>query len=464
MITAQRRLLGLTAAGLTAALVLSACGSSDNGSASSTAGANGTTSTAAGNTADTGSTAAGPGTAGSDTAAPSGDTAASGGAGSSSAAPLPAAQLTLLFGSSGKAETDALNAATAAWAKTSGSTVTVTPAQNLTQQLAQGFSSGTAPDVFYVGADQMANYAKAGNLLAYADSLPNAADFYPVLKQSFSYDGKFYCAPKDFSTLALFINTDLWTKAGLTDADIPKNWNDLEKVAKKLGTGGVAGLSVSPERDRVDAFLAQNGAYLVNDSGKPTADDSKNVEALTFVKKLMTEGALKTPKELGASWAGEAFGKGTAAMVVEGNWLLGALKSDYPNLKYKVAELPAGPTGTKGTLEFTNCWGISATTKNPDQAKALVSYLTGTDVQLGFAKAFGVIPSVQSAKDQYLAQNPDNKPFVDGIDYAKGVVAAPGVTEALDDYNSQLQNLAGSDPKTILESVQQNLSDAMGGN
>ena len=42
--------------------------------------------------------------------------------------------------------------------------------------------------------------------------------------QTFTYDGKFYCAPKDFSTLALEINTDLWTKAGLTDADIPKDW------------------------------------------------------------------------------------------------------------------------------------------------------------------------------------------------------------------------------------------------
>ena len=158
------------------------------------------------------------------------------------ARPTPApASLKLLFGSSGPAETDALNAATKAWSAESGSTVTVTPAQDLIQQLAQGFSSGQAPDVFYVGADQFANYAKAGNLLDYADSLSNADDFYPALKDSFTYDGKFYCAPKDMSTLALFINTDMWTAAGLTDADIPKNWDDLSAVAKKLTSGNVAG-------------------------------------------------------------------------------------------------------------------------------------------------------------------------------------------------------------------------------
>ena len=380
-----------------------------------------------------------------------------------SASNLPAAKMTLLFGSSGTAETNAINAAAAAWGQQSGSTVTATPAQNLTQQLAQGFSSNTAPDLFYLGADQVANYAKAGNLLAYGDSLSNKSDFYPALTASFTYDNKLYCAPKDASTLALWINTDMWTKAGLTDADVPKNWDQLEAVAKKLTQGKVAGLSVSPERDRVDAFLVQNGSYLVDDAGKATVNSQQNIDALTYVKKLMTDGSLKTPKDLGAGWAGEAFGKGEAAMTIEGNWLIGSLKSDYPNLKAKAYELPTGPTGTKGTLSFTNCWGISATTKYPDQAKAFVEFLTGKDQQLKFSDAFGVIPSIQSAQADYLAKNPANKPFVDGLAYAKGVLNFPGITDVLDDYNSQLGNLAASDPKTILDSVQSNLQSALGG-
>ncbi len=376
---------------------------------------------------------------------------------------MPAASLSLLFGSSGDAETNALKAAAAAWGKQSGSTVTVTPAQNLVQQLAQGFASGKAPDLFYVGADQLANYAKAGNLLDYGDSLSNANDFYPTLKASFTYDGKLYCAPKDVSTLALFINTDMWTKAGLTDADIPKNWDQLATVAKKLTSGKVPGLVLSPERDRLDAFLVQNGGYLVDASGKPTVNSQANIDALTFVKKMYTDGELKWFKDLGAGWAGEAFGKGSAAMTIEGNWLLGSLKSDYPNIKYKVAELPAGPSGTKGTLSFTNCWGISATTKSPNQAKAFVEYLTTPTQQMKFADAFGVIPSVQSAQAAYLKAYPANAPFVNGITYAKGVLNAPGITDVLADYNSQLEGLANTDPKAILDSVQDNLSTALGG-
>ncbi len=447
--------IAFAAAGLSLLMVTTACSSSSTAASSSSS----TSSAApAGSSISAGSASSAPGSAAGSSSAP-----ASAPVGSGSSAPtLPAAKLSVLIGSSGAAETDAVTAAAAAWGKASGSTATVAAAQNLVQQLAQGFASGKAPDVFYVGADQVGNYAKAGNLLPYADSLANAADFYPSLKTSFTYDGKFYCAPKDFSTLALFINTAMWTKAGLTDADIPKNWDQLAAAAKKLTAGKVAGISLSPERDRLDTFMVQNGSYLVDAAGKATVNSEQNIAALTYVKKLYTDGSLKWPKDLGAGWAGEAFGKGEAAMTIEGNWLLGSMTKDYPTEKYTVAELPTGPTGVKGTLSFTNCWGISATTKSPDQAKALVTYLTSTAQQLSFAKSFGVIPSVKSAESAYLAQTPANAPFVTGVAYAKGVVNTPGITDVLNDFNSQLQGLATSDPKAILDSVQSNLSSALG--
>ena len=48
---------------------------------------------------------------------------------------------------------------------------------------------------------QFAGWAGNGSLAAYGDQLANADDFRPSLVQAFTHDGKFYCAPKDFSTL-----------------------------------------------------------------------------------------------------------------------------------------------------------------------------------------------------------------------------------------------------------------------
>ncbi|MGW0477545.1 extracellular solute-binding protein [Streptomyces coeruleorubidus] len=75
------------------------------------------------------------------------------------------------------------------------------------QQFGQGFAADTPPDVFYEDAGRFATYAGAGSLEPYGDSLETKDDFYPALRQAFTYDGKLYCAPKDFSTLALQINT-----------------------------------------------------------------------------------------------------------------------------------------------------------------------------------------------------------------------------------------------------------------
>jgi multiple sugar transport system substrate-binding protein len=456
----RTRLLMSTAA--VALLAMASCGSDDNAGSATTAAGAASATTAAGSTATTAAGSAST-TAGSTEGTTAGST--EGTTGGSGAAPTEGSGgLTILFGSSGDAETNALKAAAADFTKTSGTEVTVTPAQDQTAQLAQAFASGKAPDVFYVGADQVANYTKAGNLFVYGDQLSNAKDFSPALVSAFTYDGKLVCAPKDASTLALFINTDDWTEAGLTDADIPTNWDQLKDVAKKLTTSDRVGLSMGPTRDRIDAFLAQNGGGLTADDGTTiTADSEANVAALEYVKSLLDDGSLKYPGEIDSGWGGEAFGKNKAAMTIEGNWLLGAMKSDYPSVKYKVVELPAGPTGTQGTLVFTNCWGIAATSPNQAAAVKLVEYLTSPDVQLGFSKAFGVIPSIESAQADYLSTYPENAPFVDGVAYAKGVVNLPGVTDVLKDFDSQLESLATGDPKTILESVQQNLTDAISG-
>ena len=368
----------------------------------------------------------------------------------------------MLIGSSGDAETKAVTDATRAWAEKGGSTVTVTPAKDLVQELTQALAGGTPPDLFYVDASKFAGLVKGGALAAYGDQLPNKSDFYPNLLESFSSEGKVYCAPKDFSTLALEINTDLWTKAGLTDADIPTSWDQLETVAKKLTAGGVTGLVVSDTLDRLDAFMKQAGGSLLNsDKTAFTADSPENLAGLQYVQKLAREGVLKFPKQVDSGWGGEALGKGKAAMTIEGNWIVGGVKNDYPSLKYKVVPLPKGTQ--QATLSFTNCWGIAAKSKNQAAAVDLVKYLTSTDQQLAFAKAFGVMPSVQSAAGQFAAQFPEQKAFVEGAGYATGPTSLPGFDQVQKDFDAKILGLSNgsSDPKAMLEALQKNGTAAL---
>jgi multiple sugar transport system substrate-binding protein len=371
-------------------------------------------------------------------------------------------KLTVMIGSSGDAETAAVKEATAAWASKSGNTVEVIAASDLGQQLGQAFASSSPPDLFYTDASKIGTYAKAGNLYAYGDQVKDAG-FVDSLVQSFTYDGKFYCAPKDSSTLALQINTDLWKAAGLTDADYPKDWASLESVAKKLTKGKVTGLVIGNDINRSGAFMRQAGGWVVTD-GKMSADAAGNLQGLQEVQKLMKDGVLKfnTDTKPATGWGGEAFGKGLAAMTMEGNWIAGGMK-DFPNIKYKTVELPAGPSG-KGTLMFTNCWGVAA--KSPNQAAAvdLVKSLITPEQQMKFADAFGVMPSTTEGLKQFAAKYPDSAAFVAGADYGQGPVNLPGLDAVVSKFNSELATLSkGGDPAKMLAELQKNGTAALGG-
>ncbi len=373
-------------------------------------------------------------------------------------------KLTMMIGSSGDAETAAVKSATQAWATKTGNTVEVIAASDLGQQLGQAFASSSPPDLFYTDASKVGTFAKAGNLYAYGDQVKDAG-FVDSLVKAFTYNGKFYCAPKDSSTLALEINTAMWTAAGLTDADIPKDWAGLEAVAKKLTSGKVTGLVLGNDINRSGAFIKQAGGWVVSPDGKTmTADSAPAKAGLAEVQKMMKEGVLKFSSDTSPAtgWGGEALGKGVAAMTIEGNWISGA-KKDYPNLKYKVVELPAGSAG-KGTLLFSNCWGIAAKSPNQGQAVDLVKSLITTDQQMAFADAFGVMPSTEDGAKAFAAKYPESQAFVAGGQYAQGPVNLPGFDEVMAKFNSELATMGkGGDPNAWLAELQKNGTAALAG-
>jgi multiple sugar transport system substrate-binding protein len=366
--------------------------------------------------------------------------------------------LSVLIGSSGPAETKAVTSAVSSWSASSGTKATVTAASSLDQQLAQGFASGKPADVFYVSSSAVAGYAKAGDLLAYGKMLPNKSDFYPTLVKSFTVNGTFYCAPKDVSTLGLVVNTDMWKKAGLTDADLPTTWATLKADAAKLTTSAHVGLAMSPQYERLGAFMSEAGGTITNEAGtKATIDSSANAAGLTYVQDMLKAGSAKFSTDQGTGWGGESFGKGLAAMTVEGNWITGALSTDYPNIHYKVAELPAGPAG-KGTLQFTNCWGIAKNSPNQAAALKLVEKLTSTSDQLSFSKQFGVLPSITSAASAWKSQNAALVPFLDSVAFAHGVPNQDGSADVVTAFDTQLPSLKTGDPKALLATFQKNFA------
>lgn len=341
------------------------------------------------------------------------------------------------------------------WEDRTGNKVEVTAAATgIDAELTDAFKAGSPPDLFFTDARVFGTYAKAGNLFAYGDQLDMTSDFYPPLVSTFTNGGKFYCAPIGFTTLALVINPDLWSAAGLTTTQVPTSWAQLESIAQKLTTNGVKGLVVGDTIDGVGAFMRQAGGWIVNaDQTRMTADTATNLTGVTEVQKLLKGGSTAYPKGVGAATAAEAFGKGKAAMTIEDNTIRSVLKNSYPNTKFIAVELPAGPA-SKGTLAFTACYGIAAASKNQAAAVDLVKYLSTTDPSMQLAAGLGVMPPLRSAQQAYVGQFPSDKAFVAGVTYATPPVTVPGMETALDAFDTQLAGLPGADPKAMLQQLQ----------
>lgn len=419
MSTRNRRLTTLVAFGLTTTFALAACG-----------GGEGFEDEGSGGDADAPASAEGP------------------------------ASLVMLIGSSGEAETAAVEEATAAWAEETGNEVEVRAATDLGQELAQGFAGGNPPDIFYLDASQVAEQASAGNLYGY--EAEDNDDFYPALQEAFTYDGQQWCAPKDFSTLALQINTAAWEEAGLTDDDIPTTYEELATVSETLTEGDQVGLVLGPGIDRSGAFVVGNGGWWLNeDATEPTGTSEEVLAGLEYVKENMAAGNFAYAADVDAGWGGEAFGTQRAAMTIEGNWIRGAMSNNYPDVEYTVAELPEGPAGP-GTLLFSNCWGIAAESEAQAQAVDLVNYLTAPEQQMAFAEAFGVMPSRQSVTEEYTEAFPEDAPFIAGGEYGRGPINAPDMAQVVADLNSQLEDIENADLQQMMESFDTNASAVLG--
>lgn len=320
-------------------------------------------------------------------------------------------------------------------------------------------AGGEPPDVFYIDSFRLPDFVDAGALEPAEGHIDNPDDFYDSLRDAFTLDGTFYCPPKDFSTLALEYNTDMFDAAGLDYPDEDWTWDDLRSAAEALTNEdeGVYGLVLSADFARWIAFLYQAGGTVTNaDFTEMTINSPEALEALEFYVGLVQDGYAAQPSDLDSGWNGEAFGKEQAAMTVEGNWIVPFMADQFPDVNYDIAQLPAGPGG-EATMAFTVCYAVPADipAERQEAAFELVNFLTGPDGMEQWTDLGLAMPTRESLRDGWLEQFPELQPFLDGAEYARPWQFRPGFQDVLDTVNDGLQQaFAGTmTPEMVLENA-----------
>lgn len=352
-------------------------------------------------------------------------------------------ELQLMGWSSSPAEDEALSALIEQFNTDTGAKASFNPVPEYDTTLQSALAGNSPPDVFYVDSNRLPDLADAGVLAPVPDGvLSDPDDIYPSLREAFTYDGVWYCPPKDFSTLALVYDVGAFDEAGLQP---PTTWEELRAAAEALTTDDRVGLVMGVEYPRWAVFLFQAGTALTNDEiTEVTIDTPQARQALEFVAGMYADGVAASPSQVDAGWAGEAFGQGKAAMTIEGNWIVPALAQDFPDREYAVAELPVGPAGP-GTFAFTVCYGVAANAENPDASWELVEYLTSAEGAEAWTRDFPVMPARASARDTWLSQRPELEAFLTGAEYAHKWQFRPGFGDVVGVFDEQAQAIVAGD-------------------
>jgi len=257
------------------------------------------------------------------------------------------------------------------------------------------------------------------------------------------YDSRVYGLPWVVGTRALFVNRDLFARAGIDS--FPETWCELLDASEKVDDlgDGVYGFGLNSGERYVlyKKFMpfawGNGGAVLSADMQHSVFDSQENLEALHFMTALRPSSLLEKQDVLD-----RAFIEGRVGMVLSGAWLLRTLAKEAPSLQYAVVLVPkpdaggshASFAGGEVLVSFRN-------SKHPKEAFELARFLVESENAIAVAR---VVRSVQPAAvgaedDPYYAEHPEDRVFVEQLRTSVSTPAHPRWSEIEDVVNEALE-------------------------
>ncbi|MEW5693135.1 MAG: sugar ABC transporter substrate-binding protein [Candidatus Hydrogenedentota bacterium] len=307
------------------------------------------------------------------------------------------------------------------------------------QALKTMFAGRTPPDVMYMSLENFPDYASRDQLLDLTPYIEkdqfSLDDFYSQLLPHFKWNDKYYGIPKDFTTLVLYYNKDLFNASKVDYPTDKWTWDDFLNACKALtkdfegdGTIDQYGFVVETWLGEYMPWIYQNGGKIISEDNKkwllgdPEYID-KNAEAIQFLADLIYKHKVAPATQVTRDKSPSAiFMTGKAAMCTYGRWMCMQFK-DIKDFDWDVAVLPS--KNKRFATLFTVAYSIAKTSKHPDEAWRLVKYLTGPVGQKATARSGHAIPSIKSiaSSDDFinapaLPQKINARVFLDSIEYS----------------------------------------------
>jgi multiple sugar transport system substrate-binding protein len=283
-------------------------------------------------------------------------------------------------------------------------------------------AAGTPYGFAYVGSRTLKQFAQNDLIVPIPMSEEEQKGYFPFVVGTVTFDGKQWGIPVAFSTKSLYWNKDLFAQAGLDPEKPPKTFAEEVEYAKTIKEKtGIAGFGVVAKTfdNTMHQFLHwvySNDGTVIDADGNITLDSKQNLEALTALKDI-TPYAEEGPTSYEQNEVRAIFLDGKLGMIQASVGAKNLLKD--AKFKWGVAELPEGPSAKgPGTLLITDSLAVFKGTGVEDKAIDLAKFMTSTANQPAYEAQEGLTPLRPGpAVEKLVADDPDWKPFVDGIQF-----------------------------------------------
>jgi multiple sugar transport system substrate-binding protein len=296
------------------------------------------------------------------------------------------------------------------------------PSASISQvQMVTRIAAGSAADVIQVGDTDLPWYV-ARNAFRPLDAYLQRDNVTRDLWFSETYNlgvvaGHTYALTKDYATLAVFYNKDLFDRAHLPYPQAGWTWHDLlhDAQALTITRGGRRvqwGLRLPGAWARgVEPLVRDYGGQLVSPDGKTIRgymNSRQTIAATQFYVDLVNRYHVAlSPAEQAAFANVDPFASGRVAMYWTGPWQITTWQQTR-NLHFAVAPMPS-----YGGNAYTNiCWAgfaMNAHTKNPEAAWQVIKALSGPDGSAVFAR--WALPAVKSVAARMQSIDPASYPY-----------------------------------------------------
>jgi multiple sugar transport system substrate-binding protein len=295
------------------------------------------------------------------------------------------------------------------------------------------------------------------------------------------YKGKRCVLPVLSDATALYMNSDLLQKAGITTP--PKTIEELETDALKMTTynpdGSIKTLGFDPlmgfQENTPQHFSAIIDGRFLDAKEDSVIGKSADWKALMqwqkgFVDKIGYAKLQRFTAGLGQEFAADTpFEQGRIAMVLDGEWRTAFVASDKSTVHYATAPFPtaANHTDMYGATYITgNIAGIGKGSTNPEAAWALLKYLaTDTDTQVLLGNGLKNVPTLTPALNSSKLEVSDQyRTFVDAAKNPRTITSPASKNgaaylndfeESWDDYQTH-----GGDLDAILAKLDKTIDGA----